>query len=411
MTLTIDGRILVRAGVACLIPLFGPSEASAQVTAPREPAQIAIGPASLYPTLRLAEAGLDDNIFNDAENPKEDVTATLEARLLSVVRLGLNELLFTVGSDYVWFKDYVSERTTDSSYAVRFNLSASRFKPFLGTGSTWTSDRANVEIDTRARRFERMVTGGANFGLTDRTSITGSVQRDELRFQDGERFRGVELAGTLNSTGLTYTGGIRYALTPFTTISANGVYRVETFEQSPFRDAKSYAVTPMVEFAPEAIIRGSFSAGYEAFVPEDPSLAENRGLVFEGVLNWSVAGMTQFDLTLGREVNYSYQDIQPYYLQTGVRLAVTQRLFGPLSVQGSADRQHLAYRSQQGVSPTPAFDDRVDTSDVFAGGVAFNLGRGVSVLGGLEKTRRRSSLDPRQNFDRTRLLSTITIGN
>ena len=405
-----DRLMVTRCCLACLILLLAPLAASAQITAPRESAQISFGPLSIYPSVQLVDAGIDDNVFNDPDDPKQDVTLTVQSRVLAVLRLGLNELMFTSGSDYVWFKEYASERSSDANYAMRFNLSASRLKPYIGAANTRTRARSSTEIDARARRSERMAIAGTGFNLTERTAMTASVQWDDTSFDDGERFRGVELDDRLNSSGWTYSGGVRHAVTPFTTLLVNGVYRKEMFQQSHLRDAKAYAVTPAIEFSPEAVIRGSFLAGYEVFVPEDPELAENRGIVFEGSLNWSIASTTLFDLSLGRKVNYSYQDTQPYYLQTGVRLSVTQRLFGPLSVQGSADRQHLAYRWKRGVSPTPGSEDRVDTADILSGGAVVSVGRGFSVLIGVEKTRRHSSEDTRQNFSRTRLLSTVTVG-
>ena len=103
-------------------------------------------------------------------------------------------------------------------------------------------------------------------------------------------------------------------------------------------------MTPALEFAPEAAIRGRLSVGYQVFAPEDPELFDNKGVVAEGALNWSISGVTMFDLSVGRNVNYSYQDNHPYYLQTGARLRVTQQLPGPFGLQGAVDRQHLSYR-------------------------------------------------------------------
>jgi hypothetical protein len=119
---------------------------------------------------------------------------------------------------------------------------------------------------------------------------------------------------------------------------------------------------------------------------------------------------TTFDVSVKRNINYSYQDTEPMYLQTGGRVVVTHRLFGPIGVQGSVERQHLTYRWRRGVPPTPGSDAREDTADVFGGGVLVDLGRGFTALVGAEKAQRRSVQDPRQNFNRTRLISNITIG-
>jgi hypothetical protein len=397
-------------GIACLALVLTSSSVQAQIDAPRESAEIELGSWSIYPTVKLADVGIDDNVFNDAIAPTRDLTLTLSSQALAVWHVGLNELMFLGGNDYVWFKDSVSERASNTNYALRFNLSASRFKPFVGGQQNWTSTRPTVEIDTRARRFSRMATAGSSFNLTERTAITASAQWEETTFDESEEFRGIELADRLNNVAQVYGGGFRYAVTPFTTLSINSSYRKQVFPDSHTRDSKSYRVIPRVDFAPEAVIRGSFSAGYERFVPDDPELPDNQGIVLEGVLNWSIASRTLFDLTVGRNVNYSYQDAELYYLQTGVRLTVSQRLAGPFGLQGTAERQHLSYRWHQSVSPTRGFDDRIDTATLFSAGVVLHVGRGVSVLMGAEKTKRTSSVDVRQRFERIRLLSTLTVG-
>jgi hypothetical protein len=384
--------------------------ADAQVTAPREAAQLELGPLSMYPSLRLIDLGVDENVFNETENPKEDFTFTVSARALGVIRLGLNELLFSTGSDYVWFRDYAAERSANAVHALRFNLSASRFKPYVGAEYISTRARVSPEVDTRARRVERTGIAGASVDLTQRTALTVSAQWADSVYEEGEQFRGSRLDFAFNDLVKTYSGGVRYAVTPLTTLYVTGNYIRDAFKDSPLRNSKAYSVTPALEFAPEAIIRGRFSAGYERFVPDNPEFAERSGLVFEGLLNWSISGVTTFDLSVLRKVNYSYQDTRPYYLHTGARLMVTQRVFGPVGLQGSADRQHLSYRWVRGLVATPGSDNRVDTADTISGGISVYQSRGFSVLVGVERTHRQSPEDPRQNYRRTRLLSQVSIG-
>jgi hypothetical protein len=382
----------------------------AQIIAPREAAQIEFGQLSIYPSLRLVDVGMDENVFNDAVDPKSDYTFTIASRALAVLRLGQNELMFSTGSDYIWFREHTTERATNATYSLRFNLSASRFKPYVGAERIQTRTRPNVEIDTRAERLDHNLLAGTNFNVSERTAITASARYGDSRYDDGEQFRGVRLNDALNRTSWMYSGGVRYAVTPLTTVAVTANYTEDVFRNSPLRDSRYYSVTPVVEFAPEAAIRGSFSAGYQLFSPNDPALADGKGLILEGALNWSVMARTTFDVSIKRNVNYSYQDTEPMYLQTGGRVVVTHRLFGPIGLQGSVERQHLTYRWRRGVPPTPGSDAREDTADVFGGGVLVDLGRGFTALVGAEKAQRRSVQDPRQNFNRTRLISNITIG-
>jgi hypothetical protein len=396
--------------IAVLIALTAALPARAQITTPSEAAQIQLGPLSVYPSVRLIDVGIDENVFNDSDNPSDDFTFTLASRALGALRLGENELLFSGGSDYVWFDKYASERSNNAVYAMRFNLSAGRLKPFVGGEYLRTRARVSPEIDARARRVERTAIAGSNFNLTERTAVTVSAEWADSTYELGAHFREARLDTALNDAVRTYSAGVRYAVTPLTTLQVTGNYTEDVFTGSPLRNSKAYSVTPMVEFAPEAAIRGRFTAGFERFVPEDPDLAEHRGVIVEGQLTWSVSSATTFDVAMRRRVNQSYQELEPYYLLTGTRVALTQRVFGPVGVLGSADRQHMSYQWTRGSVAIPGSEHRVDTADTFGGGVTVYLGRGFSVLAGAEHTRRHSVEDPRQNYRRTRLLSNVTIG-
>jgi len=396
-------------GLVLAVTLW-PAVAHAQLTAPREASQIELGPLSLYPSVKVIDAGRDSNIFNDAEDPKEDYTFTVSSGVLGVLRLGSNELMFESGGDYVWFRDSASERFTSGRYAMRLNFSASRFKPYVGASHKRTRSRPNFEIDARALRLERAALGGFAVELTPRTSVTGSMRIEDARYEGGEQFRGVDLGQALNRTGRTYSAGITHALTPFTTFVVLGNYAEDLFPASHIRDAKTYSITPALEFSPEAAIRGRISAGFEVFQPVDAALSEYKGPVLAAALNWSVYRRTTLDIQAARNVSYSYLETQPYYLLTGVRASVNQPLFGPLAVEGGGDWQYLSYRWKRGM-PMDTTTARGDTVKTVFGGVRVNLRRGFTVAVTAERSRRRSSEDLRQNFERTRLLSSVTIGS
>lgn len=394
------------AGLGVFLASVAP--ATGQITAPREAAQIAFGPLSLYPSLQILDAGRDENVFNDASAPQEDYTATLASRVLAVMRIGNNELLFQTGNDYVWFQRFAEERSSNALYAMRFNLSASRLKPFVGLERIRTRARRGPEIDERGRRVERAVLGGLGFDLTSRTSLTASARFDDTTYDDGETFRGIELDEALNRQGRTFDAGVRYAVTPLTTVAILAGYDEQIFPETHVRDVKRYSVGPTVEFSPEAAIRGRASAVVERFKPIDPSLGERTGLAYQASLNWALYGRTGFQLTAGRNISYSYLDTEPYYLLTNARLTVGQPLFGRFDVYGGVDWDHMAYRWRPGVIDA---SDRVDTLRSLSAGIGVNLGRGFRVRTGIEKTRRRSVEDPRQNFSRTRILTTVTVGS
>jgi hypothetical protein len=385
--------------------------AAGQITAPREAAQIELGPLSIYPSLQILDAGIDENVFNDGSAPQRDFTLTVASRLLSVVRLGANELLFQTGNDYVWFREFSSERSSNALYAMRFNLSASRFKPYIGAERNRTRMRAGPEIDARARRIDRNLLGGLGFDLTPRTSLTASVGFDETKYEETEFFRGVRLADALNRSGRRAEAGMRYTVTPLTTLSVAGGYEEEKFGATHLRDHKRYTLGSTVDFSPEAAIRGRASAAFEIFEPENPELSRRTGAAYQVTLNWALYGRTLFDLGATRNISYSYLDTEPYYQLTNVRLLVTQPLAGRIDLLagGTFDRMTYEWSVSGGVADRES--PRVDKVTGFSGGFGVRLGRGFSLRLGVEKTRRRSVADPLQNYSRTRLLSTVVVGS
>jgi hypothetical protein len=392
--------------------MLSATPAAGQITAPREAAQIELGPLSIYPSLQIVDAGIDENVFNDETAPERDYTLTVSSRLLSVVRLGANELMFQTGNDYVWFREIASERSSNAQYAVRFNFSASRFKPFVGADRVRTRARRGPEIDARALRIDRSAIGGLGFDLTPRTSLTASVRFDESEYEQGEAFRGVQLADALNRSGRRAETGVRYSVTPLTTLSVAAGYEEETFGGTHLRDLKRYTLGPSVEFSPEAAIRGRASAALEIFEPNNPELARRMGVAYQATLNWSLYGRTTFDLGAGRNISYSYLDTDPYYQLMNVRLQVIQPLAGRFDVFASGTFDHMAYRWRLGgVGVADAESTRVDRVIGYSAGLGLRLGRGFYARVGLEKTRRESVEDPLQNYRRTRILSTVTVGS
>ncbi len=83
---------IVGFAIVCLAFWQVPS-AQAQLTAPREAAQLQFGPLSIYPSLRVVDVGIDDNVFNDTVAEQDDYTFTIASRVMGVLKMGANELM------------------------------------------------------------------------------------------------------------------------------------------------------------------------------------------------------------------------------------------------------------------------------------------------------------------------------
>ena len=108
-----------------------------------------------------------------------------------------------------------------------------------------------------------------------------------------------------------------------------------------FGDADSLRVAPTVDFDATAIVSGRASLGYRRFMPLDGRLPNFQGLVGSAVLTHTVASITRLDLQAERDIDYSYDPLQPFFVRSDVRLTVSQRVVGPLELIAIGGRRHV----------------------------------------------------------------------
>ena len=105
------------------------------------------------------------------------------------------------------------------------------------------------------------------------------------------------------------------------------------------------------------------------------------GLVVKGSLTHTFAERTKVDLSLSRDVQYSFEETEPYYLTTGFRVVVTQQLGESFDVRAIVGRDRLDYR-EEATSGVPD-DTRIDRASVLGAGVGYrfqaNLRTGLDV--------------------------------
>jgi Putative beta-barrel porin 2 len=395
--------ILAMLGLA----LAAPVSAQNQPAQPPARGEMHLGPLTLRPRLDIREAGIDSNIFNEAGDPQQDFTATFTPRLDILMDLGWARARYGTFVDFVYFHEFADERSINAGNEARFEFLLDRFRPYLSGSIVNTRDRMNAELDARAERREWRVEGGTLVALTSRTHMLVAARRGSLEFDEDETFNGVPLARTLNNDSTAYEAGLRLALTPLTTLQVTGAYQRDRFDTALERDTRSWRLTPTLEFDADALVSGRLTLGYTSFEPESPSLEPYRGLTAAGTLAWSV-DRTRFEGTIDRDVRYSYEALQPYYLTTGGRLTLTQLIGGPFDVQVRVGRQRLEYRdfAPLDVDSGPR---RTDTITTWGGGIGFRLGETARIGVNYEDTARRSPRAER-NFDRQRIYGSLAYG-
>ena len=397
------------AWIACVAAagcaLATPAGAQTLVPDAVETMPIRVGPLGLQPSIAITNVGNDSNVFNEADNPQEDFTATAVPRLVARIRGG--RLLVSYGSaaEMVYFRKFTSERSVNTTGDVRLDGNFGRLQPYISGGWMATRARLNSEVDVRSPRTQHTYAAGLRMLLASRTAVVVSARQLGVDFEDGAQFWGVDLSRTLNSRTDTVDAGLQLVLTPLTTFSMTASFQRDRFDAAPERDSDTLRLLPALQFDPTSLIRGSLAVGYRRFRPLAPELPDYNGLLVQAGLGYTLLARTKFDLEAGRDVQYSFEELEPYYVSTGGRLTVTHQLVGPFDLQAFGGRQTLSYRRRQ----TPAATRR-DEVEIYGGGAGYRLRDNLRLGLTWERTRRTSVLDHR-TYERRRVYASLTYGS
>lgn len=395
--------VLLAAAAGCGLP--APALAQTQVPEAVESMPIHFGPLGLRPSVSITNVGNDSNVFNDADNPQEDFTATAVPRLVARVRGGRVLLSYSSTAELVYFRKFTSERSVNTTTDLRLDGNFGRLQPYVSAGWVATKERLNSEVDVRSPRTQQAYAAGVRMLLASRTAVVVSARRLAVDFDEAARFRGVDLSRTLNSRTDSVDAGLQLLLTPLTTFSMTASLQRDRFDAAPERDSDTLRLLPALQFDPTSLIRGSLAVGYRRFRPLTPELPDYSGLLVQAGLGYTLLARTKFDVDAVRDVQYSFEDLEPYYLSTGGRLTVTHQLVGPLDLQAFGGRQSMAYRQRQ--LPGAARRDHVET---FGGGAGYRLRDNLRLGVTWESHRRTSALDERE-YVRRRVYASLIYGS
>jgi hypothetical protein len=365
------------------------------------------GPIGVSPTLAITNFGVDDNIFNDATQPKRDFTMTVTPRLQARLRSGKMLLSGAFATGLVYYQKYDDERSIDYATDGRVDFDLGWFQPYALASLLDTRERLNAELDVRAPRTQTTLAAGAKALLSANTGLVFDVRRAGLDFAEGTTFEGVLLSQSLNSTTQTFEGGVEFYLTPLTTFAVTTSYQTDRFDQSPEKDADTFRILPTIRLESPAIIQGALSIGYRRFSAVDPETPDYSGLVMQGSLTHTFGERTKVDLQLSRDVQYSFEETEPYYLTTGFRVVLTQQLGDSFDVRAIGGRDRLDYR-EESTSGIP-HDTRVDRASVLGAGVGYRFQANLRTGLDIEFAERTSDV-PNREYDRTRVFASLTYG-
>ncbi len=373
-------------------------------------ARVRLGPLWMNPSVSLSNIGVDTNLFNDpeAEQPKRDLAIALAPQTDLWMRAGRTWLTGNVRQDMIWFRDYRDEGSTNGTYRAGWVVPMTRMSLLVDGQYVRAKERPSFEIDTRALRREGAVTAALEIRALSRTYVGGSVERRDVRFSTGSFFNGQDLQLQLNRQRTSGTVSIRHAVTPMTSLVVEGSGYRDQFTRSPDRDAQSMHGSAGIRFDPAALIKGAVLVGWRRFSPASADIPNFTGATVSASLSYVALASTRVTLEGVRDVEYSFDTAQPYYVLSGVGGTLTQRVLGPLDVQGRVGYRTLAYRTRLADdSLPPARRDQVTT---IGGGIGYRAGRDLRFAFNVEQQRRTSPLRQR-SYDGFRYGMSITLGS
>ena len=389
--------------VACGLLLVVPVVAGAQDGAGPTP-RFVTGPIDWTPAVKLSEFGFDSNVFVEREGREvEDIIGTLSPSVAATVDRPTLKFDSTASVDMVYFERYADQRAFNQRYAGRAEIKLTRFQPY-GIGR-WerVRDRQSPEVDLRARRIERDTTVGVNVFSVNRTSLRFSARQGAMTYEKGQLVDGVDLAQQLNRSSTSFSGGLQFAATPFTSLTLDVSTQRESYALAPQKDQSGNRVMFAVSFTPDAVIRGSAAVGVTHLDVEDPAAIPYTGLTSNVDLSYTLLGVTRFGGRVNRETAASVQE--PYYLQTTLGFDVQQAFVGPVDLVLRVTHQLLEY---QGLA-TRNIPGHTATLDTYAFGAVVRLSDTASIDTTFELGR-RDSTSPELRYDRQRLITSVLLG-
>jgi hypothetical protein len=387
---------------ACLT--LAPRLASAQTPdEPPPPGTAVLGPVRLTPSVVLRDMGVDNNVFNEAEDPKSDFTFTVAPRIDVGLRARRLRLTLAAVTDFVYFKKYESERSTNATAETRLEVDLGRLRPYVSARGVDTRSRLNAEVDARARHHDVTYGTGVSFAVASRTRLLFNAATTGIQYDEGTEFRGEDLKSSFDRRQNTLDGGFSMDLTPITRFSVLVAREELRFDLSPDRDSNTWRLTPGLSFSPTGLVTGSATLGYRHFHPLSPSLPDYSGLVSAVSIGATVYTRHQFQGVFNRDVQYSYDEATDYYLDTTFGLTWTMLVVGPIDVRGTGSRSVMDYRNVS--EPTGR-----DVMNSYGGGIGYRFGPRARVGFNVDWSRRDSDSSVGRRYRNHRYFVGLTWG-
>jgi hypothetical protein len=339
---------VMRSVCVALMAMTLRAEAQERRGDPVAEAPFRLGPAGVAPSVALSNLGVDGNVFNSTTDPQKDftVTATPGARVWLRTERGL--LSLEGRADLVYYATYTSERSMNPFGSIAYEYPFLRVRPFVSYSVLNSKERSGYEIDLRIRRVEDTVRAGGVFPIGSVSAFEVARRHDRIKFDEDVDVDG-PVSQTLDRTRDAWDAQWRQELTSLTTWLVEAAHEQERFDFESRRNSDSVRIRSGFELNPLALIRGKALIGYRHLrSAEGGTLAEFSGMTADVNIAYTAPSQTRVELAVTRDLHYSLHVDQPYYVQTGLTVVGTQRVFRQWDVRVTGGRDLLDYTSVNG---------------------------------------------------------------
>jgi hypothetical protein len=387
----------------------GSAAAQSRPPDPRTTARVHVGPIYLTPSLALKELGVDTNVFNQVDNPRKDFTFTLTPHVDVWVPFAQRaRVRVSTGADLVYYATYETERSVNPSVSVRGEALFNRIVLFAEPTYLRTRVRPSFEIDARSEREEQGVSFGTDITPLPRLSIGLTASTLDTDFAD-ELYLGTSLQEALNRKSRSVSTIVRWAASPLTTVAVRADVLEDRFPYSPVRNNDSVRIMPGVELKPRALISGSAYVGIRKSRTLDEAMPEFQGVVATAKLRYVLKGATRIEFRSERDINYSIDLLQPYYVSTGFGINVERHLTGRFDVTVGSDRYRNDYRHLTPLDGSTFFA-RSDVIRNYSATIGYRLGKSGRFGFGGAYWQRDSNVLQIHTYDSLRIGTSLTYG-
>jgi hypothetical protein len=344
---------LARTTLVFVLLLLGTAVATAQEPVPPAEPRIHLGPFGLTPAFWLT-TGYETN-------PGREGAATAAAGGYETVLVPQVDIWWRIGPVRFGTSSAIEfirqpQQGEHSNHLNNFNglgvaLGESSLK-LTGTVShrdTYARP-TGYEVGQRSDRLEDTIGGAAQWeGARTSAALEGRWLR--INWDAAAEYQGSNLQESLNRDTKSVQWSFLYKLTPLTTASAIVLLQRDRFKYSPERDGDSFRVEGALGMGVGALFSGSAQVGYMHFTSPQSGLADFNGPVANVALVYA-SGSNRVVLNLYRDLFYSYDTSQGYYLLTSLAGSYNRSLPQRWEVKGFAGRHLLDYRqSHAGTAP------------------------------------------------------------